>query len=82
MADGNFIDRDYTAVSNQYGKLDKASSEVWIEFEPRNNDTYNVLKETLPYLDLYPDRPTTEVKMIRCLSDFVMTIRSSQNGLI
>ena len=82
MADGNFIDRDYTAVSNQYGKLDKASSEVWIEFEPRDNDTYNVLKVTLPYLDLYPDRPTTEVKMIRCLSDFVMTIRSSQNGLI
>jgi hypothetical protein len=82
MADGSYIDRDYTSVSDHFGKLKKAGSEVWIEFEPRDNATYTILKEALLYLDLHPDRPTTEIKMIRCLSDFVMAVKSSPNGLI
>lgn len=82
MADGNFTNRDYTVESKQFGTLVKASAEVWIEFEPRDAETYSALKEALLYLDLHPDRPTTEVKMIRCLSDFVMAVKSASNGLI
>jgi len=82
MADGNIMYRDYTIESKQFGTLVKASAEVWIEFEPRDAETYSVLKEALFYLDLHPDRPTTEVKMIRCLSDFVMAVKSASNGLI
>ena len=82
MADGSIADRNYTFESNQFGTLLRASAEVWIEFEPRDAETYSALKEALLYLNLHPERATTEVKMIRCLSDFVMAVKSASNGLI
>jgi hypothetical protein len=82
MADGSIVDRNYTFESNQFGTLKRASSEVWIQFEPSDNETYSTLKETILFLGLNPDRPTTELKMIRCLSDFVMAVKAASNGLI
>ncbi len=82
MADGSIVDRNYTFESNQFGTLKRASSEVWIQFEPSDDETYNTLKETLLSLGFNPDRPTTELKMIRCLSDYVMAVKSASNGLI
>ena len=82
MADGSFFERNYRVESKNFGKLDKASSEVWIQFEPKNQETYNAIKEVLSSLGLVPDRPTTEKKMIRCFSDVIMATKSSTNGLI
>lgn len=82
MADGSIANRNYTFESNQFGTLKRASSEVWIQFEPSDDETYNTLKETFLCLGLNPDRPTTELKMIRCLSDFVMAVKAASNELI
>ena len=82
MADGGNIQRDYKLETNEYGILDKAGAEVWMEFEPKDQHTKEVILDFLAVHGLHSDRPSTQEKFVWCMSDVIMATQHSTNGLI
>lgn len=74
--------RTYTKTSEQFGELSEGTSQVYSDFEPADASTYAALVFWLTELGIKPDRPTSEEKYIRALSDFCMANRSSIDGRI
>ena len=82
MADGGNIQRDYKVETNEYGILDKAGAEVWMEFEPKDQHTKGVISDFLAVHGLHSVRPSTQEKFVWCMSDVIMATQHSTNGLI
>ena len=75
-------DRNYQRASLEWGQLAEGTSQVYCEFEPRDRTIYEALAFWLVELEIFPDRPSSELKYIRALSDFCMAYASSVNGLV
>ena len=68
--------------SGQYGELEKAGAFVYREFEPLDEPTTEYVENLLSELGIIPKGPANQRKYVRCLSDFLMAVRTTLNSRI
>ena len=68
--------------SEQFGELYQADSFVLQEFEPKNDQTQGYINSFRKELGLISKRPTTNLKLTRCLSDVFRATQHTQTCLI
>ncbi|NIZ14720.1 hypothetical protein [Phaeobacter sp. HF9A] len=71
-----------TLVSKSYGTLDKADAFVYRDFEPADEATRETITKLANDLGLPLRGKSQSQKYIRCLSDFLVASRASEESLI
>lgn len=75
-----FIPR--TKVTLEFGELKLAQTFVRRQWEPADENTRAGLLEFAKALGVVPLKPTSQKKVVRCLSDLCVAVRRSPNGEI
>ncbi len=75
-----FVSR--TKVTLEYGELKLAQTFVRRQWEPADENTRAGILEFAKALGVVPLKPTSQRKVVRCLSDLCVAVRRSPDGLI
>lgn len=81
MAKGD-LPAHLVCASDQFGELEKAGAFVYRDYKPKDEITTKYIEKLLEELGLNPRGKATKTKYIRCLSDFLMAVRTTTTGKI